>query len=925
MLFEVIDYFLNPRIVLTHIIGGGLFASLVNQGVGVKRLLGQVLLAEVVTWLLWLTIRDGWWTIIAVAFWLHLYERIVGPRARIQSGAVFIADEETFETLRKSNGAVKFESWKDGASGQRYLTTSLRYAEHWRTFWGRPGGKHAVEINDIGVIEDGPDYDIFKVIRDAGGEPGQCFHAHINNRLTITYIADSQESRDQWTVALRRLLGNKFERYREAWIEKLLRESKAEDLKKGITLELSCQILEHAGRSIYKPYTKDLASTFAKVPTSKGFAEIILTAEQFSKFFDFSIRRPEIQQVYDRLLYKAKGEHSLSAKRLRDFLLEEQKENIPLQACKQWILQWETVLPPQSFSVIGFTSWMLSQEQSIFNREHRRVYQDMTKPLSHYFIATSHNTYLTKDQLKGKSSVDAYVSAFKRGCKCVELDCWDGPNNEPIIYHGHTLTSKILFKDVIQAINEYAFYVSNYPVILSFENHCSLEQQRVMANHLTTILGSKLYTKAIPENEKILPSPEALKGYVLVKAKKLKDGDDVIYDYEYESDETDSEEEVDGINGDEKETDNRRLSSLRRSIRGGSANGERRGSTASTASTGTMDRRSSVIDDASSVSSSVNGDMDHDANKENEDDEIIEENKFNKKDSMRRFGSIKFRGSSDGGSKKDKKKKPVKIAKELSDLVVYCQAVHFKGFEDARENQHHFEMSSLGEKKSMKLAREDPKSFLQYNHRQLSRVYPAGHRVDSSNYDPVPLWNVGCQLIALNYQSPGRPMQLNQGLFQDNGFCGYVLKPSFMNQEEIQFDPRGPFDEGKVKFLMIRVISGLQLPYKTEEKTKSERNLHVQIKIAGVDADNKKEKTKSMKNNGYNPVWNEVLGFKVCVPELALVSFTVKEGDNFLGQNTLPFTSIQQGYRKVPLLSKSSEPLPYASIFVHVEIKESHL
>ena len=31
-------------------------------------------------------------------------------------------------------------------------------------------------------------------------------------------------------------------------------------------------------------------------------------------------------------------------------------------------------------------------------------------------------------------------------------------------------------------------------------------------------------------------------------------------------------------------------------------------------------------------------------------------------------------------------------------------------------------------------------------------------------------------LVALNYQTPDRPMQLNQGWFMDNGGCGYVLK-----------------------------------------------------------------------------------------------------------------------------------------------------
>lgn len=51
-------------------------------------------------------------------------------------------------------------------------------------------------------------------------------------------------------------------------------------------------------------------------------------------------------------------------------------------------------------------------------------------------------------QFSGLSSAEMYRQVLLSGCRCVELDCWKGkpPDEEPIITHGFTMTTDILFK-----------------------------------------------------------------------------------------------------------------------------------------------------------------------------------------------------------------------------------------------------------------------------------------------------------------------------------------------------------------------------------------------------------------------------------------------------------------------------------------------
>ncbi|CAA0397916.1 C2 domain [Arabidopsis suecica] len=152
-----------------------------------------------------------------------------------------------------------------------------------------------------------------------------------------------------------------------------------------------------------------------------------------------------------------------------------------------------------------------------------QVHHDMKAPLSHYFVYTGHNSYLTGNQVNSRSSVEPIVQALRKGVKVIELDLWPNPSgNAAEVRHGRTLTSHEDLQKCLTAIKDNAFHVSDYPVIITLEDHLPPKLQAQVAKMLTKTYRGMLFRR-VSESFKHFPSPEELKGKILISTKPPKE------------------------------------------------------------------------------------------------------------------------------------------------------------------------------------------------------------------------------------------------------------------------------------------------------------------------------------------------------------------------------------------------------------------
>ncbi|OAA61712.1 1-phosphatidylinositol-bisphosphate phosphodiesterase [Niveomyces insectorum RCEF 264] len=588
------------------------------------------------------------------------------------------------------------------------------------------------------------------------------------------------------------------------------------------------------------------------------------------------------------------------------------------------------------------------------------------RPMNEYYISSSHNTYLVGRQLAGTSSVEGYISALTRGCRCVEVDCWDGADGQPIVVHGKTWTSRISFREAINAINKYAFTKSPFPLWISLEVHCNPEQQRIMARIMREVFGAKLVTEPLPSATNRLPSPSELRGRILVKTKKTQQPFILPPFPQQSASEIIAAAAAASAASGSEFSGRRRGNSLPTAFQkshfsdGGTPTALH--STATFYSTTTQQASSplSYTSLASPVSSSGFATSPMTPRKPSTPKARVnvvntitegEEPQF-PRTAPRDVPSSSASDCDSGSEKLPTKQKQSKIVPELGCLAVYCVGVHkTTPFDepDCKIFNHILSWDETVYEKYTK-TRSYRRAVYWHNMRYLMRVYPKPYRIGSSNFNPLTHWRRGVQMAALNWQTYDLGMQLNGAMFAGGtDQSGYVLKPRECREFQVlpnlpgESKPRELKRERKNVNFSIGIVSAQQLmrPLNFPERRTLDPYIEVEVFLADDKRDRDDDKqpaeyssstpllyrTKIAPENGFNPTFDQKFNFRLTTkyPDLVFVRISVKLAENGRytnGNATATFTAklsnLKQGYRTIPLVDVNGDRYLFSTLLCEI-------
>eukprot|EP00055_Hartaetosiga_balthica_P005466 m.16099 g.16099 ORF g.16099 m.16099 type:complete len:1061 (-) comp4566_c0_seq1:183-3365(-) len=403
-------------------------------------------------------------------------------------------------------------------------------------WFSRKNGGHvkSISLTSLVSVLDGKDSKGFKGSDTQRYEADLCFTVEHTGGI-LDLISESKDRRDIWTACLRYLMKQgkddaqlKATKARHAWINSLF-EQQDQDKDGLLSFPEAKELLGKLAPYVERASIDDQVEHVIGGKMEKKDGGCVTLDHIRESVKNLSSMRA----LFFLFEQYSSSSDAMSPNDLATFMEVEEEQTLTVDECAELISKHEPVPENKVAKRLTFAGFcVLSLNKFSVSVEDLGKADDTSWPINHYYIQSSHNTYLTGNQVSEPSNAQRYREVLREGARLVEVDVWSTDKNEIAIRHGDTDVQPCDPLEVFRLINEHAFEYTEYPLFVLIEMHLqSSKQQASLAQSIKDMFQARLFTREDPLfSADGLPSLEELKSRIIICSQRGTDKEAVEMD-----------------------------------------------------------------------------------------------------------------------------------------------------------------------------------------------------------------------------------------------------------------------------------------------------------------------------------------------------------------------------------------------------------